>query len=129
MVANIRKELNISKSFAENFCFFHKKSLQISLQALSLPLSRILAAEGPAVEHGEVVDRVGAVLLYGHRPAYLYPASGLVAGDADGLVGGDVRESAHVPDLGLGLVLDGRSPLADDGADGKQPVLVVVGAG
>ena len=88
----------------------------------------ILAAEGPATEEGEVVDRLRAVLLDGHRKAEHDPAGGLIRRNADGFVGRDARQSAHVLDIRLGVVLAGRRPLADNLTNGKQPVLVVVRA-
>ena len=89
----------------------------------------ILAGEGPAAEEGEVVDGVGAVFLDGHGEAEHDPAGRLVRGDADGLVGVDARQAAHVADVGLSLVLAGWRPFADDLTDGVQAVFVVVGAG
>ena len=89
----------------------------------------ILAAEGPATEESEVVDRIRAVLLDGHGEADGYPTGGLVGRNADGFVGRDARQSTDVLDIRLGVVLAGRRPLADNLANGKQPVLVVVRAG
>ena len=95
----------------------------------SLCGGNILAAEGPAAEEGEVVDGLRAVLLDGHGEADGYPAGGLVGRNADRFIGRDARQSAHVLDIRLGVVLAGRRPLADNLANGKQPVLVVVRAG
>ena len=89
----------------------------------------VVAAEGPASETGEVVDGLGSTFLYRHGEAEHDPAGGLIGRNADGFVGRDARQSAHVLDIRLGVVLAGRRPLADNLADGIQSVLVVVRAG
>ena len=89
----------------------------------------MVAAEGPATEEGEVVDGLGSTFLYRHGEAEHDPAGGLIGRDADGFVGRDARQSAHVLDVRLGVVFAGRRPFADNLTDGKQPILVVVRAG
>ena len=56
----------------------------------------VLATHFPASEHGEVVQRRGAVFLDGHRGAEGYPASGLFGGDAERFIGQDAGQLRDV---------------------------------
>ena len=88
------------------------------MQFCTLFFLAVLAAEGPAAQHGEIVEGGGAVLLYRHSGGYCHPAGWLVAGNADRFVGIDACKSAHVLHIRLRVVLAGRRPFADDSADG-----------
>ena len=65
----------------------------------------VLATHFPASEHGEVVQRRGAVFLDGHRGAEGYPASGLFGGDAERFIGQDAGQLRDVLNVRLGVVL------------------------
>ena len=85
-----------------------------------------IAAEGPAAEHGEVVNVASAVLLDGHRGGNHHPAGGTLHGDADGLIGRNPRQSRHVADIRLSIILMRRRPFLDDHPDGVEAVLMIV---
>ena len=91
-----------------------------------LDLRDTIAAEGPAAEHGEVVDVTGAVFLDGHGSGYHHPAGGTLHRDADGLVGRNTRQPRHVRDIRLGVVLMRRRPFLDNHPDGVEAVLMIV---
>ena len=92
----------------------------------ALVLRDTIAAEGPAAEHGEIVKVAGAVLLDGHRGGNHHPAGGTLHGDADGLIGRDARQSRHIHDVRLGVVLMRRRPFLDNHSDGVEAVLMIV---
>ena len=88
----------------------------------------ISAAESPTAEHCKVVYGVSAVLLNCHGGAHSQPSGGLVAGYADGFVGTYACKFTYICDVGLGVVLVWRCPLANDGADGEIFFLLMFSA-
>ena len=92
----------------------------------ALGLRDTIAAEGPAAEHGEIVKVAGAVLLDGHRGGNHHPAGRALHGDADGLIGLNARQSRHIQDVRLGIILMRRRPFLDDHPDGVEAVLMIV---
>ena len=85
-----------------------------------------IAAEGPATEHGEVVNVASAVLLDGHRGGNHHPTGGTLHRDADGLIGWNTRQSRHIRDVRLSIVLMRRCPFLDNHLDGVEAVLMIV---
>ena len=86
-----------------------------------------IAAEGPATEHSEIVNVASAVLLDGHRGGNHHPTGGTLHGDADGLIGRNPRQSRHVADIRLSIILMRRRPFLDDHPDGVEAVLMIIG--
>ena len=83
----------------------------------------------PPSQHGEDVKAVSAVFLYRHRQAEHHPARGFFRWDSQRLVGVDAGQAGDVGDVGLRIVLARRCPARDDGSDGVEPVLVIIGTG
>ena len=86
-----------------------------------------LSAQCPATEHREIVNVASAVLLDGHRGTYHHPTGGTLHGDADGLIGRNPRQSRHVADIRLSIILMRWRPFLDDHPDGVEPVLMIIG--
>ena len=110
--------------------FSHKTFCRDTKAAMSVTCPYgTLSRHRPASEHGEVVYRLQTIFLYRHRDAEHHPSGRLVAGDADGLIGGDASEARDVGDVCRRFVLVGWRPLRDDHPDGEQSIGVVVGTG
>ncbi len=92
----------------------------------ALILRDTIAAQRPTTEHRKIVKIAGAVLLDGHCGSNHHPTGGTLHRDADGLIGRNARQSRHIQDIRLGVVLMRRRPFLDNHADGVEAVLMIV---
>ena len=88
----------VSKASAKVDIFF--QTAKCFAEKKSLPPSHC-----PSAEHREEVKPRRAALLDAHGRAEGYPSAGLVAWDAQGLIGPYARESAYILDIPLRVVL------------------------